>query len=708
MAEKEFPNVIFVDRFNGYAWIEGILKVGKFDVLFVDQTKKYEFRLQICLICDVERHSLASFGVPLTIRSKNFRVSCFIFKNIAKCSEFCEELERLHQIYNVEGLPCFTHWPPDHSNKPDEGWKFFDLREDFARMGLPNSSWQEIINENYEYCETYPRIMFVPRSVDHWTLLGSTNFRSRRRFPILTWIHPNGRPVICRSSQPLSGLRNKNKDDQRLLKEIRLASTLAAEEKFISRAPPPLFVVDTRPRLNALTNRAQGKGYEDEDDYENITFRFLEIPNIHVVRSSLEKMLAVYQMPKATMLELNKAVDKSSWLRILRQIVEAAFFVASRLTADGNDRANSFLVHCSDGWDRTAQVCALAQLLIDPYYRTFEGFQALVEKDWLHFGHKFGSRCGQTRSVDSREISPVFTQFLDCTRHLAEFLPTSFEFNTRFLAALHDHSQSGVFGTFVCCSEKERVSYGLADRTPSSWTHFANRRNLYLNPLYTPTDEYEKAGLNSRKPPHIIVTLPAFVTSPHLYGVWKDLYLRYEWRIPNVTQRMQEALNNLRTQTLALNTHADRLCQLIDEVGKLFGKSVEDVDRFLDTTEKHSYDSPSPAIFEKPAKVEKEEDINHCGLNNRERFHLTLTALEREMQRTYTQPITRLIPGTLDTCHSCNVLLATQTPCILCSRCGRLVCSSCYVFVKSAPDSEPNLPLCRPCNRLVTSSSSYF
>lgn len=54
---------------------------------------------------------------------------------------------------------------------------------------------------------------------------------------------------------------------------------------------PRLYVVDTRPPLNALTNRAQGKGYEDISVYKNIILRFVEIPNIHVVRGSLEKMI---------------------------------------------------------------------------------------------------------------------------------------------------------------------------------------------------------------------------------------------------------------------------------------------------------------------------------------------------------------------------------------------------------------------------------
>lgn len=35
----------------------------------------------------------------------------------------------------------------------------------------------------------------------------------------------------------------------------------------------------------------------------------------------------------------------------------------------------SVLVHCTDGWDRTAQLAALAMLMLDPDYRTIRGFE---------------------------------------------------------------------------------------------------------------------------------------------------------------------------------------------------------------------------------------------------------------------------------------------------------------------------------------------
>lgn len=40
-----------------------------------------------------------------------------------------------------------------------------------------------------------------------------------------------------------------------------------------------------------MANRAAGKGYENEDHYTNIKLHFIGIENIHVMRSSQQKIV---------------------------------------------------------------------------------------------------------------------------------------------------------------------------------------------------------------------------------------------------------------------------------------------------------------------------------------------------------------------------------------------------------------------------------
>lgn len=61
------------------------------------------------------------------------------------------------------------------------------------------------------------------------------------------------------------------------------------------------------------------------------------------------------------------------------------------------------------------QLTSLAMLMLDPYYRTIKGFEVLVEKEWLSFGHKFAQRIGHGEDKHSdADRSPVFLQFMDC------------------------------------------------------------------------------------------------------------------------------------------------------------------------------------------------------------------------------------------------------------------------------------------------------
>lgn len=66
------------------------------------------------------------------------------------------------------------------------------------------------------------------------------------------------------------------------------------------------------------------------------------------------------------------------WLQHISGLLAASMTVCHAIEKKGRP----VLVHCSDGWDRTPQIVATAQLCLDPYYRTIEVIIILI---WLIF-----------------------------------------------------------------------------------------------------------------------------------------------------------------------------------------------------------------------------------------------------------------------------------------------------------------------------------
>ena len=93
-----------------------------------------------------------------------------------------------------------------------------------------------------------------------------------------------------------------------------------------------------------MANRAAGKGYENENFYENIKFQFCGIENIHVMRSSLSKLLEACELKTPSMAAFINGIQSSGWLRHIHAILDTSLLVARSLQEGVN-----VLVHCSDG-----------------------------------------------------------------------------------------------------------------------------------------------------------------------------------------------------------------------------------------------------------------------------------------------------------------------------------------------------------------------
>lgn len=357
---------------------------------------------------------------------------------------------RTCKLGTVEKLYAFHHKPLRHEKEID-GWHFYDPKAEFRRQGisekLPDKGWRiTTINNDYSFCDTYPSFLVVPSKISDNVLKYAREFRSRNRIPVLSYIHPVNNCTITRCSQPLSGITRKtNVQDEKLVAASfsasipahsshestpassqqdvgdgdlagsgpELSETERMEDELISKsvvmfdestgkrlvygAQQANLIVDARPTINAMMNQVQGMGSENMDKYNFASKIFLNIGNIHVMRNSLAKVVDALKDADLSPLPPNRELlQQSNWLRHIRDVLDGSAIIVRQVGI----QHSHVLIHCSDGWDRTSQLSALAQIMLDPFFRTLEGFVTLVEKDWLSFGHMFRLRSGHLSHED--------------------------------------------------------------------------------------------------------------------------------------------------------------------------------------------------------------------------------------------------------------------------------------------------------------------
>ncbi|KAE8271758.1 hypothetical protein A4X09_0g586 [Tilletia walkeri] len=213
------------------------------------------------------------------------------------------------------------------------------------------------------------------------------------------------------------------------------------------------LIIDARPTTNAMANVAKGAGSENMEHYRGCKKAYLGIDNIHVMRDSLNRVTDAlkeaepplfFPPPPPSVGENSSALldragtlngaartaaaagggangslyatyrpgrpgssshsggpappkpidtyalKRSNWLKHIAALMEGTMMIVRNVHINSSHA----LIHCSDGWDRTTQLAALAQICLDPYFRTLEGMAVLIEKDWLSFGHRFEDRSG--------------------------------------------------------------------------------------------------------------------------------------------------------------------------------------------------------------------------------------------------------------------------------------------------------------------------
>ncbi len=399
-------------------------------------------------------------------------------------------------------------------------------------------------NREYKLCETYPDRLIVPAGVTDEHVKVVAGYRAGKRIPAAVWRHGRTGAVLARCSQPEVGIMGwRSEKDEKFFEalaqschydqvrsqhpsgsistdasedggsmaevesveglfsaesvedssetngRVSLPGTsepttsikdLTTEALKMKRSIKKVLIMDARSYAAAFGNRARGGGMECNEYYKDCEVEFMNLGNIHEIRKGFQRLrsLIVSTTDQSTWFS---GLEATKWLYNISCLLSSAVRCAKALEIEHRP----VVVHCSDGWDRTSQITSLAQILLDPYYRTMEGFEVLVEREWLSFGHKMADRNGGPFcTAEPSERCPIFLQWLDCVHQLLFQFPCAFQFNFAYLIKLARHTYSNLFGNFLYNSVKERQEHNIKNRTRSIWMYLRYYPSKYVNYLY--------------------------------------------------------------------------------------------------------------------------------------------------------------------------------------------------------------------------------
>ena len=478
--------------FNEEQKYKGILVLTEYRLIFKEKNPipvklpKNYFKFPLMSIAKLEKIQNAKFDYDtyfIEMTLKDTRIIRFYVKDNIHCTFFlnCQSLTFPKDIKNLYTFTELYHNEIKKEKNYFNGWGIYDPVREFSREGVTEDNNLGLrfcyANKDFKLCETYPEFLIEPAKISDEDLKQASLYRTKNRLPIMSYYFYNTNsdddknvPTIWRSAQNKGGLMGSKKNTC----DINLISCIKEMSK-------DLFIYDCRPKLNAMVNRLNGGGYENMEHYDNVDLTFCEIDNIHKARSAINSLYSLCLSEKINdNYKFWSAVDNTGWFTFIYLLLKNADEISKKL-----QEGNSVLIHCSDGWDRTSQLSSLSQILLDPFFRTINGFAVLIEKDWLSFGHQFALRNGITKKQSSEDqSSPIFLQFLDAVHQLQLQYPNSFEFNEKFLIFLAKVHNLNLYGTFMFNNDKHRAMSNAKETTISVWTEIYRNVDPYLNIYY--------------------------------------------------------------------------------------------------------------------------------------------------------------------------------------------------------------------------------
>uniref|UniRef100_A0A4W6BT05 Myotubularin related protein 11 n=1 Tax=Lates calcarifer TaxID=8187 RepID=A0A4W6BT05_LATCA len=410
---------------EGRGWLSGTLFCTHFRVAFVPQdspkpdVSKYIFLGPNRTKLVTPNSSLKFTPEELVLYCRDMRVICFLFDRLtpdAQVIEITYTIAKTYQPLKPGSVLSFQNAALGSvemkqflsNRRRDSHMNWFesssDWEQELERCGA--SGWRVSSVNDLLLTHIFVLDTELKKSFAHF---------NEGRIPRWCWRHPRGSDLLRMAS--FQNNIYHEKDDIRNLEMILFGcqSSLCVVVELGEELPSPADIQLAHSRLRALCLGDISTSVSVPDD----------------------KWLST--------------LESTHWLDYTRSCLRKASEVACLL------RGGHLTVALQEAEDRdmSCVVSSLVQVMCDPHCRAQQGFQSLVQKEWVMAGHRFCSRINYHRDNDKEE-APVFLLFLDCVWQLWSQYPSRFQLTEDFLLALHDSIHLPLFSSFLANCQRER------------------------------------------------------------------------------------------------------------------------------------------------------------------------------------------------------------------------------------------------------------
>eukprot|EP00731_Ephydatia_muelleri_P016592 Em0009g1016a len=229
-----------------------------------------------------------------------------------------------------------------------------DWEKELSRLGITGDQWRVTeANKRFSICASLSPYFVCPTNITDTTLEYAATLHAQNRLPVWCWSHPQTGVNLTR------------------------ASVSVAQEQDEAPDPGLMYAITMARQIEKQVEARRIERF-------HINSHCGSVRDVAKAFSKLQELCMPFSITQLG--ELDKqwyaSLGDSRWYHIVSSCLALAKEIAAMLCT----RKRSAMIFEDEGRDLSCVTSSLVQLMVDPYFRSISGFEAIIQKEWVAMG----------------------------------------------------------------------------------------------------------------------------------------------------------------------------------------------------------------------------------------------------------------------------------------------------------------------------------